>query len=145
MAEEEKTKFHSMAPHGGQKAEGADKVVGIILQGLGHALPHSLQPGEVDDGINTGMPGEQGLHLVLMAQLRLDKGDLFSGDLLHPPQSFLAGVAEVVRHYDIIPGLQKLHAGMAADITGSAANQNRHIVLLLQDFKLGRRPVGLWR
>ncbi len=83
----------------------------------------------MDDGVDVGILGEQGLHLAGVAELGLDKGDLFAGDALHPREGFLAGVAQVVRHYDFVPRVDKLHAGVAADVAGAAANQNRHDTL----------------
>ena len=118
--------LHPVAAHGLEQVQGADQVVGVVLQGLGHALAHRLEPGEVDDRVDAGVLGKQGLHLVLIAQLRLDEGDLFPCDLLHPDQGLLAGVVQVVRHHDVVAGVEKLHTGVAADITGAAADQNRH-------------------
>ena len=80
----------------------------------------------MDHRFDAGVLGEQGLHLVLVAQLRLDKRHLFAGDLLYPDQGLLAGVIKVVRHHDVIPRVEKFHTGVAADIAGAAADQNRH-------------------
>ena len=113
-----------MPPHGLQEGEGAAKVVAVVLQGLLHALPHALEPGEVDHRVDARIIGEQGLHLVGIAALGLDEGDRLAGDLLHPAQGFLAGVVQVVRHNDLIARLEELHTGVAADVTGAAADQN---------------------
>ena len=118
--------LHPVAAHGLEQVQGADQVVGVVLQGLGHALAHRLQSGEVDHGVDVRVLGEQGLHLVLMAQLGPDEGDGLPGDFLHPAQGLLAGVVEVVRHHDLIARVDQLHAGVAADIAGAAGDQNRH-------------------
>ena len=111
-----------MPPHGLEEVKGADQVVGVVLQGLGDALTHRLQTGEVDHRVDAGMLGEQVLHLVFIAQLGFNEGDGFSSDFLHPPQGLLAGVAEVVGYHDVVAGLDELHAGMAGDISGAAAD-----------------------
>lgn len=54
------------------------------------------------------------------------KGNFFAGDLLHPAQGFLGRVDQIVCYHDLIARLDKLHAGVAADVTGAAADQNRH-------------------
>ena len=127
-----------MLPHGLEEVQGADEVVGIVLQGLGDALAHGLEPGEVDDGINAGILGKEGLHLLLVAQLRFDEGDFLSHDLLHPAKGLLAGVVEVVRHDDVAARLDKLHAGMAADIARAAADKNGHRNRSFQIIKIDR-------
>ncbi len=115
-----------MAAHGLKQVEGADQVVGVVLQGLGHTLPHGLQPGEVDHRVDAGVLGKEGLHLVLIAQLGLDKGDLLPGDLFHPAERLLAGVVQVIRYHNVVARLNELHTGMAADVAGAAADKNRH-------------------
>ena len=115
-----------MAAHGLEQIQGADEVIGVVLQRLGNALTHRLQTGKVDHRVNAGVLDKQVLHLGLTAQLGLDKGYLLSRDLLHPAQGLLAGVAQIVRYHDVVPRLDKLHTGVAADIAGAAGDQNRH-------------------
>ena len=73
---------------------------------------------------------EQRFHLLWVAQLRLNEGDLPSHDLLHPPDRFPAGIHQIVRHHDVISRLDQLHTGVAADISGATAHQNGHRSLL---------------
>ena len=54
------------------------------------------------------------------------KFERFSGDALDAPQALRVGVDEVVRHNDRVSGVQKLHAGVAADVSGAAGNENVH-------------------
>ena len=124
-----------MLPHGLEEVERADKIIGIVLQGLGDALAHGLEPGEVDHGVNAGILGKEGLRLLQIAQLRLDEGDLLSHNLLHPPDGLLAGVVEIVRHDDVIARLNELHAGVAADVARAAANKNGHKKPLLSSYE----------
>ena len=114
--------LHIVGPHGVQQYQCADQVVGIVLQRLSHAFANSLQTGEVHDGVNVGVLGEQGLRGGGIAQVRLHKGDGLAGDLLHPAHGFLTGVAQVIHHHDVVTGLQQFHAGVAADVTGAAAD-----------------------
>ena len=127
-----------MLPHGLEEVEGADEVVGVILQGLGDALAHGLQPGEVDDGVNVRMGGEESLHLLQVAELRLDEGDIFPHDFFHPADGLLAGVVEVVRHDDVIARLDELHTGVAANVARAAANKNGHKNRSFQNMKIDR-------
>ena len=116
-----------MAAHGVQQHQGVDQIVGVVLQGLNYALAHSLEPGEMDDGVNIGVLGKEGFHLVLAAQLRLDEGDLPPHNLGYPAHGLLAGVAEVIRHNDVVSGLDEFDAGVAADVARAAADENGHI------------------
>ena len=80
----------------------------------------------MDHRVNVGVLGKNGLHLVGVAQLRLDKGDGLSHDLLHPAQRLGGGIDQIVRHHNLVARLNQLHAGMAADIAGAAAHKDRH-------------------
>ena len=48
------------------------------------------------------------------------------GDLLDPIQHHGGSVVIVICHHNIVTRIEKLHTGMAADVTGAAADQNRH-------------------
>ena len=115
-----------MTAHSLEQIQGADQVVGVVLQGLGHALAHGLEAGEMDNCVNIGVFGKKCLHLVRIAHFQLDKGDRLTGDFLHPAQGFFTGIAEVIRNNDVIAGLDQLHTGVAADVARAAADQNRH-------------------
>ena len=115
-----------MPAHGLEQVEGADEVVGVVLQGLSHALAHRLQPGEVDHRVNVRVLGKERFYLGLAAQLGLDKGDGLAHDFLHPAEGFLAGVVQIVGHHNVVARLNELHAGVTADVAGAAADQNRH-------------------
>ena len=118
--------LHSVTAHGVKEHQAVDQVVGVVLQGLGYALAHCLQTGKVDDRVDVGVLGKESLHLSLVAQLGFYKGNFFAGDLLHPAQGFLGRVDQIVCYHDLIARLDKLHTGMAANIAGAAADQNRH-------------------
>ena len=55
--------------------------------------------------------------------------EAIAGDFLNPADRLLAGVGQVVGHHDIVAGVDKLHTGVAADIAGAAADQDRHSFL----------------
>ena len=118
--------LHVVAAHGLEHLEGAGEVVVVVLQRLGDALAHCLEPGKVDDGVNISKALEQLLHLVGVSQLGLDEGDALADNVLHAVDGFLAGIAEVVGDNDVIARLDELNAGMAADVPGAAGNENGH-------------------
>ena len=84
------------------------------------------------------MSGEEGLHLLHVAELGLDEGDLLPHDFLHPPDGLLAGVVEVVRHDDVVARLDELHAGVAADVARAAGDKNGHKNRSFQIMKIFR-------
>ena len=127
--------LHTVGPHGLEQVQRADQVVGIVLQRFADALSHGLEPGEVHHGVNLRVLGKEGLHLLQIAQLRLDKGDLLPHDLLHPADRLLTGVIKIVRHNDIIARLDQLHAGVAADIPRAAGDKNGHKNRSFQNYK----------
>lgn len=117
-----------MPAHGVEHRQGIDQIVGIILQGLGHALSHRLKGGEVDHGVDVRVLCEQGLHPRRVTQVHLDEGHGPSHDPFHPADRLLAGINQIIRHHNVVARLDEFHAGVAADVAGSAADQNRHNV-----------------
>ena len=114
--------LHIVAAHSLQEHEGTAQVIAVILQGLRHALTHRLQTGKVNHCVDVRMLGKKGLHLMGIAQLGLDEGDGLAGDLLHSTEGLLAGIAEVVRHHNVISRLEEFHTGVTADVPGAAAD-----------------------
>ena len=55
-----------------------------------------------------------------VAALYHDASEILTGDLLHPIQTRGVGVAQVVDDHDTVALVQKLHAGMGADIARAA-------------------------
>ena len=113
---------HAVAAHGGQHGEGGGEVVGVVLDGLAHALAHRLVGGELDHRVNVRVLREQLLHLFRVGEVDLHKAEILAGDLLHPAHRLRAGVVVVVGHDDVIAGRQKFHAGMTANVTCAAAH-----------------------
>ena len=120
-----------MTAHDVQDVERAGQVVGVILDGLGDALAHGLVGGELDDAVDVGVGGKDALHRRFVGHVGLDKAEILAGDLFDAGQRFGAGVVEVIRHDDVVPCGQKLHAGVAADVAGATAYQNCHADRLL--------------
>ena len=131
-----------MAAHGLEHLEGAGEVVIVVLQRLGDTLADSLEPGEVDDGINVSEALEELLHLVGVSQLGLDEGDAPADNVLHAVDGFLAGIAEVVGDNDVIARLDELNTGMAADVPGAAGNENGHENRSFNSIKPGSLPAS---
>ena len=52
----------------------------------------------------------------------LIESKLLSGNLLHPLQSFSAGIVQIIHHNYFITFIQELNAGMTSDIPGSSGN-----------------------
>ena len=116
--------LHVVGPHGVEQHQGAGEVVGVVFQGLGNALTHGLETGEVDDRINVGVLVEDLLHGGCIAQVCLHKGNGGASDLLHAMNGLGAGVDEIVHDDNVVAGLNELHTSMAADIPGAAADEN---------------------
>ena len=65
---------------------------------------------------------EQALKRRFVAHIGALEQQLAAGDSPHPSQRFLAAVAQIIDHHDLVAGIQQLDAGVAADITGSAGD-----------------------
>ncbi len=108
--------------------------------GLETALAHGLIGGELDHGVDAGVLVEQLFGGGTVGEVHIHKLEVLAGDLAHPAHGFLTGIVEIVGHNDLIASLQKLHTGVAADIAGAAAYQNRHNASLSLNLYLPRRP-----
>ena len=107
-----------MLPHHIEQDQGVDQIVGVVLQGLGYALAHCLQTGKVDDRVDVGVLGKESLHLSLIAQLGFYKGN-FLPVIFSTGAGILGRVDQIVCYHDLIARLDKLHAGVAADVSGA--------------------------
>ena len=54
------------------------------------------------------------------------EAEVLAGDLLDPIQNHGRSVIIVICHYDIVASVQQFDAGVAADVAGTAGNQNCH-------------------
>ena len=73
----------------------------------------------MDDGIDFVFLKDRGngsgiRHICLI------KPNLFPGDFLNPLKNMDVAVIKVIHDHDLVTGIQKLHTGMAADISGTA-------------------------
>ena len=114
--------FNSCFGHCLGQNEGGIQVVVVVPPGDTDTFAHGLQTGEVDDGVDVGILGEDGIGGGRIAQIGLDEGDGLAGDFLHTAQRLLTGVGQIVHHDDLITCVEQLHAGVAADVTGAAAD-----------------------
>ena len=113
---------HDVAEH-----EDAVHVVFIVLQRFGHRLAHSLEAGEVDDGINL-VVGEDLVHGGAVADVGFDEGHLLADNLLDAAYGFGLRVHKVVHDHNAVACLVQLYKGVAADVAGATSKQNVHIV-----------------
>ena len=67
----------------------------------------------------------------LVPYVSLVEFDFPAGNGLHPLQALGVGVAQVVDDRHIVSAVEKFNAGMGADVSGAAGNQNVHCGILL--------------
>ena len=115
-----------VAAHHVQNDQGAVEVVIVVLDGLGNALAHSLIGGKLDDSIDIRALGEDLLHVLVLCHIGLIEPEVLAGDLLDPIQHHGGSVVIVICHHDVKASVQQFDTGVAADITGTAGNQNCH-------------------
>ena len=113
-------------PHHVQNDQRAVKIVIVVFDGLGHALAHSLVGSKLDDCGDVRAFGEDLLHVLVPGHIRFVKAEVLAGDLLDAVQHHRGSVVVVICHDHVVASVQKLDAGVAADITGTAGNQNCH-------------------
>ena len=70
---------------------------------------------------------EHGVQACAVAQVDPVEDQRSARELLDPAQRLLLAVAEVVDDGDVVAGPQQLHAGVAADVAGSAGDENLHV------------------
>ena len=136
-----------MAAHHVQDDQRAVEVIIVVFDGLGHALAHRLVSGKLDDGGDVRALGEDLLHVLVLGHVRIVEAEVLAGDLLHAVQNHGGSVIEIVCHDHVIAGIQKFDAGVAADIAGTAGNQNCHspvpLSLITCSAAAGRAPACL--
>ena len=120
-----------VAAHDIQNIQRAGQVVGVVLDGLRDALADSLVGGKLDDAVDVLVLGEDFLDGGLVGHVSLDKAEVLARDLLDACESLRAGVVVVIGHDDVVARVQQLDTGVAADVTGTTANQNCHNSRLL--------------
>ena len=114
-----------MVAHGLAQADGGKEVVVVVFQRHRHRFAHGLEAREVNGAVDMvlfkdAVEGRPVAHVVFV------EGHLFAGDLLHALDRPGAGVDEVVDDDHAVAAVQKLHAGMAADIPGAAGDKDIH-------------------
>ncbi len=63
---------------------------------------------------------------VQVEQVHLVEGEGLSAERLHPAQCLPARVGQVVDDRDPVAAVQQLQAGVRADVTGAAGDENMH-------------------
>ena len=74
----------------------------------------------------SGALGEDLLHVLVLCHIGLIEPEVLAGDLLDPIQHHGGSVVIVICHHDVKASVQQFDTGVAADITGTAGNQNCH-------------------
>ena len=112
--------FHDLGQH-----QGGIQVVIIILPRDGHGFAHGLQAREMNDAADL-IFRENFAQQRFITDITFVKFQTLSGELLHTVQALRVGIAQIVNDHHAVTAFQQFHAGMAADITGAAGNQNIH-------------------
>ena len=116
-----------MVAHGVDEREGVPDVVGVVLDGLLHALSHGLVSGEVDDAVH-GLLVEDALQGLAVVDVGAVEGESLGGlgpnDLIDAVEHLLARVGEVVDDHDLVALLQQADDGVAADEPAAARDEH---------------------
>lgn len=105
--------------------DGCAEVVVVVPQRLLHRLPYRLETGKVEHAVKP-VRIEKLIESCAVQKIHFVVFERLSGDALDAPQALRVGVDEIVHHNDRMSGVQKLHAGVAADVSGAAGNENVH-------------------
>ena len=115
--------LYAVVEHGLEKTEGGNKVVFVILAGLGDGFTHVGESCEVHDEFNLLVAKDLADRFGI-AEVAVVKGNGLMNRRSVPKD-------EIVEHNGLMPrGLQLTHA-MTADVTGSSNDEYLHINLII--------------
>ena len=117
--------LHAVRRHRLAEVDGRAEVVVVVPQRLLHRLPYRLETGKVEHAVKP-VRIEKLIESCAVQKIHFVVFERLSGDALDAPQALRVGVDEIVHHNDRMSGVQKLHAGVAADVSGAAGNENVH-------------------
>ena len=128
--------LHAMVARHIAQHQRAGDVVPVVLQRLLHAFANRLEAGEVDDGVNVVF-GEDGVKRfsvqdVLLVETQLGVVGVDAADLADAVDGDLAGIAQVVHDDHAVASLDQFDAGMAADESGTARDQDAQVLLVFR-------------
>ena len=103
-----------------EKRESAAEVVVVVLERNLRRLADGLQCREMDRRAEGSFLVENGVEFLRVADVHLVERDGLARDLLHARKRLLRAVAEVVHDNYVVPRVQELHYGVAADVSGTA-------------------------
>ena len=112
-----------MISHAFKKHKGVYQIVVVILKRFRHRFAHRLKPREMYDGVDFVLLKDF-VHGRAVANVVFIKFYGFSGYLFHPRKGFFAGIVQIVHNNNVISRLLKGNAGVAADKSGAAGNEN---------------------
>ena len=115
----------------------APNVILIVQQRLRHALPHRLEPGEVDHRAHRPARREHVLQRLGVAAIALAKrqprGAPLADDRAHARDRLGARIVKVIDRHDGRAGEQELHARVRADVPGAAGDEDADVVHRARD------------
>ena len=98
-------------------------IVFVIFYGFRDRFAYRFITRKVDNRVNLVF-GKYFAHRVFIADVVLIKFYFFADDLFNPLNRFEFAVVEIVYDHDVVTCVYKFDRRMAADVTGSARNQN---------------------
>jgi len=122
---------HSRLEHVG----GKDDVVAQVLQRLLHALADERVAGEVEDAVDARVRVEQRADRRPVRQIDLDEGG-------RRVDGRTVALVEIVEHDDVVAGSDELGRGDAADVAGTAGDEDFHGGRLLRRSGATRWTMG---
>ncbi len=115
-----------------EEREGSAEVVAVVLERDPGRLADGLERGEVDRRAERALLVEDGVELLLVADVDLVELDVLARDLLDARERLLRAVAEVVDDHDVVSRVEQFDDGVASDVSGSAGDENLHCRLSFQ-------------
>ena len=120
-----------MLAHGVDEREGVADVVGVVLDGLAHALAHGLEAGEVDHAVHRVLV-EDDVERLAVVHVGAVEGEplrrLGPHDLVDAVEHPLARVGQVVHNHDLVALLKQADNGVAADEPAAARDEHAGVL-----------------
>ena len=110
-----------MVTHGFTEPYSAEQVIVVILERHGHRFSDCLETCKMD-GAAYIMLFKDVIERCSVADVLLIECNFSAANLLYAFNSLCTGVYEVVYYHHVIASVQKLHACMCADISGTACD-----------------------
>ena len=96
----------------------------VVLERVGHTLPHRLVGSEMNGPVDGPLPLEHALHGGLVAAVDAMNGRLPAHDACDAINGALLAVAQVVHNDGLEARSGQFHAGMRSDESGTTGYEN---------------------